>query len=227
MRRLQRISAGLAIASEALALTHPPGEYGIVVDADWVKNAGYIAQFDLFVWANAVVTLTDAYLAGAISRPFTIAATDIDSTTHGSELINEASHGLLTGDGPIQLTTSDTLPTGLSLLTDYWVIKNNANSFKLATSLALALAGTVTAFSSAGTGTHTYTGTASCRRLWWMQLGKLLGIAEDGEIALDVDLGYVVRREVSPAVVAYALVASMSASDPEWVSAELVPVVEA
>ena len=52
-------------------------------------------------------------------------------------------HGLGTG-AKLQLTTGGTLPTGLSLLTDYWVINIDANTIKLATSFALAVAGTAT-----------------------------------------------------------------------------------
>lgn len=66
-------------------------------------------------------------------------------------------HGLHTGDGPVQLTTTGSLPTGLSTLTNYWVIKIDANTIALATSLANALAGTVIVLSSNGSGTNTET----------------------------------------------------------------------
>lgn len=66
-------------------------------------------------------------------------------------------HGLNTGDGPVQLTTTGTLPTGLALATNYWVIKFDANTIQLATSLANAFAGTVIVLSTAGSGTMTET----------------------------------------------------------------------
>lgn len=57
----------------------------------------------------------------------------------------------------VRFTTSGTLPTGLSLLTDYWLVRVSATTARVATSLANAVAGTVVAFTDAGTGTHTMT----------------------------------------------------------------------
>lgn len=64
------------------------------------------------------------------------------------------SHGLATGDG-VYLTTTGALPTGLTANTRYWVIKVDANTFRLATSLANALAGTAINTSGSQSGTHT------------------------------------------------------------------------
>jgi hypothetical protein len=55
----------------------------------------------------------------------------------------------------VQFTTTGVLPTGLSLATDYWLVRQSATTSKVATSYANALAGTVIAFTDAGTGTHT------------------------------------------------------------------------
>lgn len=64
------------------------------------------------------------------------------------------SHGLATGDAVIP-TTTDTLPTGITAGTTYYVIKNDSNSFWLATSLANALAATKINTSGSQAGTHT------------------------------------------------------------------------
>lgn len=59
----------------------------------------------------------------------------------------------------IQISTDDTLPTGLSASTDYFIIKNTVDTFKLATSYANAIA-TVPVpinITSQGSGTHTIT----------------------------------------------------------------------
>lgn len=77
--------------------------------------------------------------------------------TNGTNIVNLATHGLATGDGPIRLATTDTLPAELSTGTDYWVIYVAAGTFQLATSLANALAGTALAFTDDGTGTHSIT----------------------------------------------------------------------
>lgn len=55
----------------------------------------------------------------------------------------------------VQLTTTTTLPAGLSLATDYFVIKVTDTTCKLATSYANAVAGTAINITDAGTGTHT------------------------------------------------------------------------
>lgn len=54
-----------------------------------------------------------------------------------------ADHNLFTGDGPVQVATNGgTLPTGLAVNTDYWVIRKSGTALALATSRANALAGT-------------------------------------------------------------------------------------
>lgn len=55
----------------------------------------------------------------------------------------------------VRFTTTTTLPTGLSLATDYWTVRVSATTCRVATSLANAKAGTVVAYTDAGTGTHT------------------------------------------------------------------------
>lgn len=86
------------------------------------------------------------------------------TTTHGTETVNAVAHGLLTGDGPVQLTTTNTLPAGYSLATDYYITKTGADSFTLAATRALAYAGTPVLISGNGTGVHTLTGAATCAR---------------------------------------------------------------
>jgi hypothetical protein len=79
---------------------------------------------------------------------------DVDT---GTDYIAETSHGLLTGDR-VQLTTTATLPAGLSLSTDYFVIKVDDDNIQLATSFANAIAGTqVDITAASGGGTHTLT----------------------------------------------------------------------
>jgi hypothetical protein len=57
----------------------------------------------------------------------------------------------------VRLTTTTTLPAGLALATDYYVIKASDTTFKLATTFANAVAGTAINITDAGTGTHTVT----------------------------------------------------------------------
>lgn len=57
----------------------------------------------------------------------------------------------------VTLTTTGTLPAGLSLNTTYFIIKVTSNTFKLATSVVNANAGTFVTISGTGIGTHTIT----------------------------------------------------------------------
>lgn len=103
-----------------------------------------------FFFADLRKTAEQTQWAAPFSEDFTAAATDILTIT---------AHGLLTGDGPFQLTTTDTLPAGLALATDYWVVRLSANTFSLAASYADATAATpiVVDVTDTGTGTHTMT----------------------------------------------------------------------
>jgi hypothetical protein len=55
----------------------------------------------------------------------------------------------------VRFSTTTTLPTGLSTLTDYWLVRASSTTARVATSLANAIAGTFIAYTDAGTGTHT------------------------------------------------------------------------
>ncbi len=77
----------------------------------------------------------------------------------GSNICTFTSGGFntpLTGTAVV-LTTTTTLPAGLSLSTIYYVIRIDDTTFKLASTIALANAGTAIDITDAGTGTHTAT----------------------------------------------------------------------
>ncbi|HUO12650.1 MAG TPA: DUF2460 domain-containing protein [Caulobacteraceae bacterium] len=84
----------------------------------------------------------------------TFAAAAVNTTT--SE-INIPDHGLVTGQGPVWVSSSGALPGGLAASTAYWVIAIDANNIQLAASLASALAETPITLSSTGSGTDTLT----------------------------------------------------------------------
>lgn len=77
-----------------------------------------------------------------LQAAFTAATTDI---------ITSAAHGLKNED-LLQFTTSDTLPAGLSLATDYYVRDVTTNTFKV----SLIKGGPVVDITDTGTGTHTF-----------------------------------------------------------------------
>jgi hypothetical protein len=76
-----------------------------------------------------------------------VAATDICTAT---------AHGLVTGSGIQVANSGGALPAGLAATTTYFAIVIDANTFKLATSLANALAGTAIDITTNGTGTQTF-----------------------------------------------------------------------
>lgn len=71
-----------------------------------------------------------------------------------TDTLTSAAHGLVLGN-KIQFTTSNTLPAGLSLNTDYYVISAGltANDFRV----SLTSGGSVVDITSTGTGTHKWT----------------------------------------------------------------------
>ena len=116
---------------------------GLVTSLNAVVAKNYLATFAPLVYADKVFTA--------------------DNTT---EIFTATTHALTTGDGPFQVSNSGGgLPGGLVAVTDYWPIVIDANTFKLATSLANALAGTNLLISTNGTGTQTISDTASTVRV--------------------------------------------------------------
>jgi Flp pilus assembly protein TadG len=75
----------------------------------------------------------------------------------GSDTFSVSSHGLSTAMGPVMVSSSSTLPAPLSAATNYWVIKTNSNTLKLATSASNASAGTAVNITSVGTNGATLT----------------------------------------------------------------------
>jgi hypothetical protein len=105
---------------------------------------------------NIYALSTQVKYVDATPAAFNFATTDVNYTT---DIITHAAHAMQTGLVG-QFTTTTTLPAGLSLLTDYWMIRLSASTFAVADSLAHAQAGTKVALIDAGTGTHTFTATA-------------------------------------------------------------------
>lgn len=96
-------------------------------------------------------------------RVTTMATTTARTTLNGENFTANAGTDLITYalDWPtytkVRFTTSGTLPAGLALATDYWLIRTAATTSNVATSLANAVAGTFLDITDAGSGTHTLT----------------------------------------------------------------------
>lgn len=207
------VAAVPVAAAQASLAFPPPAASGavIMVPSAWtsseVGGAGVVPEFDLDIWSTGSLTLTVAELMAGRLRALTIAAFDVTSVTHGSETFTKVAHGMLTGDGPVQLTNAGgALPAGTAVLTDYWIIKGTDDTFFLADSLALALAGTKHLITGDGTGTHTVTGASGCSRVYFHSHGTL-----PASIPLTNQRAITRRCDHRPGVVCYALVGTLSA----------------
>jgi hypothetical protein len=202
-------AAAVPLATAAATLPFPPvaGQVA-VVPAGWTHDeAGTVPEFEVDLWGTAALTLTLGELFAGKLRALVIADTVIDSVDHTTDTLTEAAHGWQTGDGPARFTAGTSLPGGLALATDYWLIRASANTFQVALSLALALAGTAVPLTSNGVGALTLSDTADTKRVRWGSRGLL-----DASIALDVDRSYTVRCEHGSDVVAYAVKGTLSAA---------------
>ena len=106
-----------------------------------------------FYRVTAVTTTTEQATTNTLAQVdnFTAdAGTDICTWTSTANIPSN----VLTGTR-VRLTTTVTLPAGLALATDYYVIKLSDTTFSLATSYANAVLGTAINITDAGTGTHT------------------------------------------------------------------------
>jgi len=84
----------------------------------------------------------------------TFASSDVSVLGNSVLVVN---HGLVTGQ-KVQLTTSGALPTGLSLATDYYIIRLTSSTFRFASTQWNAFSGTAVTMSAQGSGTNTITG---------------------------------------------------------------------
>lgn len=107
-----------------------------------------------------------------------------------ANVITEAAHGLDTGD-IVRFTTSGTLPTGLALLTDYYVIRVSANSFSVASSPQNAELGVAVAITADGSGNHTLTSQDAAVKSLDVNVVNTVPVSVGGSVAVtatDLDI---------------------------------------
>lgn len=131
---------------DGTAQVQPSNPVGSIFDyAGVTVPSGYLSC-DGSIISRA--TYADLFAALTVSKgTFTV-------TIAAPGLITLASHGLETGD-VFSATTTGALPTSFSASTNYWFIKNDADSGWFATSYANAFAGTKITTSGSQSGVHT------------------------------------------------------------------------
>lgn len=128
---------------------------GSAVSAAATAQPSVVTLIDIvgFYRVTTVTTTTEQATTNTLGMTDTFTAdagTDLCTWTSTTDVPSN----VLTGTR-VRLTTTTTLPAGLALATDYYVIKMSDTTFELATSYANAIAGTQINITDAGTGTHT------------------------------------------------------------------------
>jgi len=219
----------VTIVSAASSLVAPlaAGHKAGLVPASWSANYKAIPTLDLLWRCSATCSVTLARVYEWYLRAKTFADSTF-TTTFADNTLTDTSHGLRAGTGPVYLSSDDTLPDGLTAATPYWIIYVDANTVKLAASLADALQETAVEFDDDGTGTHTMAddplGTvdadAGITKEPTASAIGLLGDEGDGAFTLGVGLGYSVPVLHRYEVVAYSVQATLSAGN---VTVEMLP----
>lgn len=196
--RLQNIgNAGEIVAVNATASAFPPVT-AAAVPAGWSSGRGIVPGIIVDLGAAGAASITDALLYAAFLETGVVA--DTTFTTATTDICTAAGHGLITGDGPIRVSSSGTLPAGLVAATDYYVIWVSANTFKLATSRANAFAGTAVDITDTGSGTHTLSDTSSTKSVKWRRWGIIASAP-----TLSLREGVAQPADHDPRVVAYGV----------------------
>lgn len=120
-------------------------------DAD---TDGFLAKF--YTWVTKGPLSGGPMWTILLDKSATPVGDDVDSLDDATEELTLTGHDFYTAER-VKMTTTGTVPTGFSTSTTYYVIKVDANTIKLATTLENAYDGTAVNFTGSGSGTHTVT----------------------------------------------------------------------
>lgn len=136
------------------------GNVGVDGDGFKTLTAGYAVTAAGTVVPN---TLQLVDMLGWI-RVTSVTTTTAQNVIMGENFTASSSSGLLLtfaqdwqNFSKVRFTTTGSLPAGLELDTDYWLVRVSSTTARVAESFAAAIAGSVVPFTDAGTGTHTLT----------------------------------------------------------------------
>lgn len=158
---------------------------------------GVLVDLIGFYYVTSVTTATAQATTNTLGYGDTFTADAGTDVITWTSTTNRPSN-ILTGTR-VRLTTTTTLPAGLALATDYYVIKVTDSTCKLATSYANAVAGTAINITDAGTGTHTmsrllprYTNGAGVQAIFFNPAATAMGAATP-----NLSLGYTNSAQVA------------------------------
>lgn len=137
--------------------------------------------------------VTSVTTTGAQSMTNTLAQTTTFTADAGTDICTHSAVNLLTGTR-VRLTTSGTLPAGVTTATDYYIIKVTDTTCMFASSYANAIAGTDIDLTDTGSGTHNityllprYTNGAGVQTFIWNTNATAMGAATPTFTAVYLD----------------------------------------
>jgi hypothetical protein len=147
---------------------------GIITFVKTDQTSGTTLKVDSVRYLKAAMNI-DIYRAGTSTKLYDIAISSVDKSLNtitftatalnfattdvntGTDVITLSSTASFPTGTPVVITSTTTVPAGLTSGTVYYVINVSGTTIKLATTAALASAGTAIDITSQGTGTHTIT----------------------------------------------------------------------
>lgn len=145
---------------DGTTIVGPPMGGGVSPDTKHILSVGALLVAAAGApWQAKLVDMLGYYRLSTTNVTGTGSRTLVNSETFtanaGTDIItytNDWKSGTI-----VRFTTTTTLPAGLALNTDYWLVRQSATTAKVASSYANYVAGTTIDITDAGTGTHTLT----------------------------------------------------------------------
>lgn len=114
-------------------------------------------------------------------NPLVLDARDVEAVN--GDALTVTGHPYVNGDGPLPLQTTGTLPAPLSTSGRYWIIVDDENTIRVASTRANARAGVAVTLTDAGTGVHTIVSDDDTRRI-----GEEIKLIKQGQRMCEVQI---------------------------------------
>ncbi len=123
----------------------------------WLNQGYRTVQNDKYTYQGKLKlgnTVVRSWGFAADSRTLNFSPSNVNTSTNQITLTG---HGFVSGE-LVRFTTSGTLPSGISLATDYWTIVDDANTIRFAPTQSTSYDRSAISLSTQGSGVHTITG---------------------------------------------------------------------